>query len=73
VTQEFITKRPIGLSKNGHSPPRGERYRAAGSLERSWEDTIMQRLKHYGWGREGEGLSAEEESFVLTVVVSVSA
>jgi len=25
----------------------------------------MQRLKHYGWGREGEGLSAEEESFIL--------
>ena len=25
----------------------------------------MQRLKHYGWGREGEGLSAEEEAFVL--------
>ena len=25
----------------------------------------MQRLKHYGWGREGEGLSPEEESFVL--------
>jgi alkyldihydroxyacetonephosphate synthase len=25
----------------------------------------MQRLKHYGWGREGEGLSAEEEIFVL--------
>jgi alkyldihydroxyacetonephosphate synthase len=25
----------------------------------------QQRLKHYGWGREGEGLSAEEEAFVL--------
>ena len=23
------------------------------------------RLKHFGWGREGEGLSAEEETFVL--------
>ena len=23
------------------------------------------RLKHYGWGREGEGMSAEEQSFVL--------
>ncbi|MBI1777818.1 MAG: FAD-binding oxidoreductase [Proteobacteria bacterium] len=23
------------------------------------------RLKHYGWGREGEGLSREEESFIL--------
>ena len=23
------------------------------------------RLKHYGWGREGEGMSAEERSFVL--------
>src|SRR5437764_12818362 len=23
------------------------------------------RLKHFGWGREGEGLSAEEEAFVL--------
>ena len=25
----------------------------------------LQRLKHYGWGREGEGLSPEEEAFVL--------
>jgi alkyldihydroxyacetonephosphate synthase len=24
------------------------------------------RLKHFGWGREGEGLSAEEEAFVLS-------
>ena len=22
------------------------------------------RLKHYGWGREGEGMSAEERKFV---------
>src|SRR5689334_17244545 len=24
------------------------------------------RLKHFGWGREGEGLNAEEEAFVLS-------
>src|SRR4030088_279705 len=24
------------------------------------------RMKHFGWGREGEGLSAEEEAFVLS-------
>src|SRR5712671_4116262 len=24
------------------------------------------RLKHFGWGREGEGLSAEEEAFLLS-------
>ena len=24
------------------------------------------RMKHFGWGREGEGLSAEEEAFVMT-------
>jgi alkyldihydroxyacetonephosphate synthase len=23
------------------------------------------RLKHFGWGREGEGLTAEEEAFAL--------
>ena len=23
-------------------------------------------LKHFGWGREGEGLTSEEEAFVLT-------
>src|SRR5947208_339640 len=23
------------------------------------------RMKHFGWGREGEGLTAEEEAFVL--------
>ncbi len=23
------------------------------------------RLKHFGWGREGESLTAEEEAFVL--------
>ena len=23
------------------------------------------RMKHFGWGREGEGLSAEEEAFVM--------
>ena len=22
-------------------------------------------LKHFGWGREGEGLTAEEEAFVM--------
>jgi alkyldihydroxyacetonephosphate synthase len=27
--------------------------------------TSVARLKHFGWGREGEGLSAEEEAFVL--------
>ena len=26
---------------------------------------IDARLKHYGWGREGEGMSAEERKFVL--------
>jgi alkyldihydroxyacetonephosphate synthase len=26
----------------------------------------QQRLKHFGWGREGEGLSAAEEAFVLS-------
>ena len=25
----------------------------------------QKRLKHFGWGREGEGLSVEEEAFVL--------
>ena len=25
----------------------------------------LQRLKHFGWGREGESMSAEEETFVL--------
>src|SRR3981189_3565342 len=24
------------------------------------------RLKHFGWGREGQGLNAEEEAFVLS-------
>ena len=24
------------------------------------------RLKHFGWGREGEGLTAEEEAFVMS-------
>jgi alkyldihydroxyacetonephosphate synthase len=23
------------------------------------------RMKHFGWGREGEGLTAEEEAFVM--------
>ncbi len=23
------------------------------------------RLKHYGWGREGEGMTAQEQAFVL--------
>jgi alkyldihydroxyacetonephosphate synthase len=23
------------------------------------------RLKHYGWGRENEGMTAEEQAFVL--------
>jgi hypothetical protein len=26
------------------------------------------RLKHFGWGREGEGLTAEEEAFVVARV-----
>ena len=26
----------------------------------------QKRLKHFGWGREGEGLTAEEEAFVLS-------
>ena len=25
----------------------------------------LPRLKHFGWGREGEGLTADEEAFVL--------
>ena len=26
------------------------------------------RLKHFGWGREGEGLTLEEEAFVIARV-----
>jgi hypothetical protein len=26
---------------------------------------MQPRLKHFGWGREGEGLTADEEAFVL--------
>src|SRR5689334_16174573 len=26
---------------------------------------MQARLKHFGWGREGEGLTADEEAFVL--------
>src|SRR5262249_18366816 len=33
---------------------------AVGELEMS-----AARLKHFGWGREGEGLTAEEEAFVM--------
>ena len=25
----------------------------------------MQRLKHFGWGREGEGFTADEEAFAI--------
>jgi alkyldihydroxyacetonephosphate synthase len=25
----------------------------------------QQRLKHFGWGRQGEGLTPDEEAFVL--------
>jgi hypothetical protein len=37
------------------------------TLETKHEGTLMTgaRLKHYGWGREGEGMSAEERKFVL--------
>ena len=28
--------------------------------------SAVSRLKHFGWGREGEGLTAEEEAFVLS-------
>jgi nitroreductase len=34
--------------------------------ERSGEDAMSgARLKHYGWGREDEGMTAEEQAFVL--------
>src|SRR5258708_4698049 len=35
------------------------------TLEAKHEGTLMTgaRLKHYGWGREGEGMSAEERKF----------
>jgi hypothetical protein len=26
---------------------------------------VQARLKHFGWGREGEGMTADEEAFVL--------
>jgi hypothetical protein len=26
---------------------------------------MQPRLKHFGWGREGEGLTPDEEAFVL--------
>src|SRR5260370_3796157 len=37
------------------------------TLETKHEGMLMTgaRLKHYGWGREGEGMSAEERKFVL--------
>ena len=31
------------------------------------------RLKHFGWGREGEGLTADEEAFVLSRAEAASA
>ena len=30
------------------------------------------RLKHFGWGREGEGLTAEEEAFVMARAHSIT-
>src|SRR6478609_2602888 len=34
--------------------------------EKTREDAMSDaRLKHYGWGREGEGMTAEEQAFVL--------
>jgi len=34
--------------------------------KKSREDAMSgARLKHYGWGREGEGMTAEEQAFVL--------
>src|ERR1700738_2311415 len=36
-------------------------------IGRKFEEATMTgaRLKHYGWGREGEGMNAEEQAFVL--------
>ncbi len=31
------------------------------------------RLKHFGWGREGEGLTPDEEAFVLAWIVTTAA
>ena len=31
------------------------------------------RMKHFGWGREGEGLTAEEEAFVMARAERASA
>jgi hypothetical protein len=41
--------------------------KAPGELEMS-----AARLKHFGWGREGEGLTAEEEAFVIARAESMN-
>jgi hypothetical protein len=33
---------------------------------------VQARLKVFGWGREGEGMTAEEEAFALTSIVAAS-
>src|ERR1700674_4446370 len=40
-------------------------YVQVGRETRRRREEAMQRLKHFGWGREGEGMTAEEETFAI--------
>src|ERR1043166_6442683 len=44
-------------------PPLRRRERRAANKQSGSTMVSEARLKHFGWGREGEGASAEEESF----------
>src|SRR5580700_5193508 len=44
---------------------RPPRERACGGTRPDGGSMSAARLKHYGWGREDEGMTAEEQAFVL--------
>src|SRR5262249_49781469 len=73
-------RKPNGVSSDSRSSPviqlaaqTARRWRAKhlnasdlGSLHGAGRSQMTAaRLKHFGWGREGEGLTAEEEAFVM--------
>jgi PPOX class probable FMN-dependent enzyme len=62
-TAEMIDAYVVGPTRRTFGPTTDKTERRRSVYLR--ETMSTSRLKHYGWGREGEGMSAEEQAFVL--------
>src|ERR1043165_2713748 len=64
LVEHDLVRKPVSIPDQVRDKPFGIMLYCSPETRR--ENKMSPRLKHFGWGREGEGLTAEEEAFVLS-------